>query len=377
MLRSLSVLSVASSCLLLPVEVLAGTDCQRPLHAEKARDWGTLFQRSSGWIGGDAADSVELGENRILWLFGDSLIGRIRDGRREIRGMARNAIALQEGRDPRTAHLRFFTGPDSFTEFFSPGRRGDWIWPCQGGIRTAAGLYLFLPEMTRVPSGSGARGFRVRLVTLVKITNPEDDPTRWIIRRYRMPFFRSVPGREERLFGIPAGRSGPWIIVSGHEEDYRTGKRRCLLARIRGERVEDFSKWEFRTQEGWSRNIGRGAPLCDDVGFERSLSWEPTLRRWLLVTSEKGLSDRILLRTSAEPWGPWSPPILVHQVKNVGSGLFSYAAKLHPGLDRFHSILLFSYVRNVSDLLRLSDPDVYRPEFVRIPLRKISGSRLP
>jgi len=362
------------ACPFLRFSAMAGDACVPPVSRTRALSWEALFQRRSGWIGGDAVDSVDLGGNRILWLFGDSLIGKVREGRREIRGMSRNAVAIQEGRNPSTARIRFFTGTDSFTGFFPPTRKGDWIWPCQGGILTAKGLYLFLPEMTRA-SGKDGWGFRVRRMTLAKVLNPRDDPDYWVIRRYSMPFFRS--GKGERLFGIPAGRCGPWIVITGHEEDSRTGTRRMVAARIRGDRLEDFSKWEFRTKEGWSQDFGKAAPLCDDIGFERSVSFEPTLRRWLLVTSDRGLSDRILLRTAPEPWGPWSPSCLLHRVGNAGKGLFAYAAKLHPGLDGSGSALLLSYVRNASDARRLSDPHLYRPEFLRIRLPAPSGSGLP
>src|SRR5512135_69971 len=39
----------------------------------------SLFQRTSGWTGGDGAYSAALGNDRFLWLFGDSLIGEVKD----------------------------------------------------------------------------------------------------------------------------------------------------------------------------------------------------------------------------------------------------------------------------------------------------------
>ena len=368
-------LLIATAFPFLHFSAMAGDASVPPVSFTRAPSWEALFRRDSGWIGGDVADSVDLGNGRILWLFGDSLIGKVREGRREIHGMTRNAVAIQEGSDPSTARIRFYTGPSSLRGFFAPSRKGGWIWPCQGGILTSAGLYLFLPEMTSA-SGKDDWGFRVRRMTLAKILNPRDDPNHWVIRRYRMPFFLGGPGREV-VFGIPAGRSGPWIVVTGHEGDSRTGSRRMLAARIMGDRLEDFSRWEFRTSTGWSHDMGKAAPLCDDIGFERSVSFHTALGRWILVTSERGLSDRILCRTAPKPWGPWSRSRLLYRVGNAGKGRFSYAAKLHQeGIDSGCELLL-SYVRNTSDARRLSDPDLYRPEFVSARLSDPSGSGLP
>jgi len=41
---------------------------------------GTLFETTEGWVGGDGAYTVDLGETRTLWLFGDSLMGRVTGG---------------------------------------------------------------------------------------------------------------------------------------------------------------------------------------------------------------------------------------------------------------------------------------------------------
>ena len=44
-----------------------------------------MFQRPSGhgWTGGDGAYSVSLPAGRTLWLFGDSVLGTVREGRRD------------------------------------------------------------------------------------------------------------------------------------------------------------------------------------------------------------------------------------------------------------------------------------------------------
>ena len=50
--------------------------------AAPAPELDALFQRADGWIGADGAYSVALSPQRTLWLFSDTWVGKVRDGRR-------------------------------------------------------------------------------------------------------------------------------------------------------------------------------------------------------------------------------------------------------------------------------------------------------
>lgn len=76
-------------------------------------DWpeaDLLFQRDQYWVGGDGAYSVDLGEGRVLWLFGDSWIDPRGMGSREGATMVSNSLALQNGYDPSQATAEFYWG---------------------------------------------------------------------------------------------------------------------------------------------------------------------------------------------------------------------------------------------------------------------------
>ncbi len=58
-------------------------DDQRTVSAVSSDSgWNAVFDRTDGWTGADAAGSVDLGDGRTLWLFGDTWISKIRDGKR-------------------------------------------------------------------------------------------------------------------------------------------------------------------------------------------------------------------------------------------------------------------------------------------------------
>ena len=50
--------------------------------AEPAPDLDALFQTTNGWIGSDGDYSIQLNSSTTLWLFGDTVIGQVRDGKR-------------------------------------------------------------------------------------------------------------------------------------------------------------------------------------------------------------------------------------------------------------------------------------------------------
>ena len=70
--------------------------------------YNRLFEREKGWTGADGAYSVALTEDKTLWLFGDTWIGKIMDGRHVDAVLINNSLAIQQGKDPATAILRFY-----------------------------------------------------------------------------------------------------------------------------------------------------------------------------------------------------------------------------------------------------------------------------
>jgi len=62
--------------------------------AARSGDWDRAFTQKEGWTGGDVAASFILPGNRALWVFGDSFIGEVENGRRVNSTLVNNAIAL-------------------------------------------------------------------------------------------------------------------------------------------------------------------------------------------------------------------------------------------------------------------------------------------
>ena len=78
--------------------MLAGADAA----PAPAPELDALFQRTNGWIGADGDYSIQMSGRTTLWLFGDTVIGQVRNGKRVNATMVNNSIALQPiGGSPR------------------------------------------------------------------------------------------------------------------------------------------------------------------------------------------------------------------------------------------------------------------------------------
>lgn len=98
------------------------TACASEPVVKSAKLWpelDSLFQHDPRWIGGDGAYSCDLGNNRILWLFGDSSIAKDATRNSDTGWFIRNSLAIQTGYDPKSAYMAFYWGdkdghPSSF-----------------------------------------------------------------------------------------------------------------------------------------------------------------------------------------------------------------------------------------------------------------------
>lgn len=89
-----------------------------------------LFRRTSGWTGADVASTVPLAPGVTLWLFGDTWVGEIVDGKHVRAAMVSNSLAIQRGNQPPGARVEFFytrPGTDKPTTLLVPAEGGFFI----------------------------------------------------------------------------------------------------------------------------------------------------------------------------------------------------------------------------------------------------------
>ena len=131
-----------------------------PAHPPEVEAWPEADERLRGdltWRGGDSAYSVDLGEGRVLWLFGDSFVGVGPGASRSGRTMVRNTVALQAGYDPASADVVFHVGhvDGEPCAVFPSSEPDTWLWPGPG-LRVDGTLVL---TFVRVGASEGGLGF--------------------------------------------------------------------------------------------------------------------------------------------------------------------------------------------------------------------------
>src|SRR5262245_12140848 len=153
--------------------------------AAPAPDLDALFDRTDGWIGADGAHSVALSPKKTLWLFSDTWVGKVRDGRRTDATIVNNSVAVQEGSGGRAAFTtaRGLNGKPAAL-FVPPDGRG-WFW-LQAGVADRGRLSLFLNQVEKTDDKS-VFGFRSLGLWLATVADADKPPESWCVKQVKMP----------------------------------------------------------------------------------------------------------------------------------------------------------------------------------------------
>ena len=342
--------------------------------ASPAPDLDARFAFAQGWLGADGIYSVTLPRKRTVWLFSDTWIGVLKDGRRAPTDMINNSIGITEGSGP--AHF-YYRGKDGqAAALFTPvdGRGWFWLW---AGVLDGRRLFLFAIRVESA-EGPGAFGFAHFRTALGEVENPRDNPTAWRVR------WRDMPAAwEPRVFwGSSALARDGFVYVFGFIENKKKGlefQRDMLVARVPSGELADFAAWRFYGNGAWHADVRQAERICPGVATEYSVTYIPSRRRFLLVTHDFFLSPTIVARTADHPWGPWSEMTKLYDCPEADAkrGVFCYAAKHQPVFSDADTLVI-SYAANAGDMETVvNDPSLYVPRFIRVPMALVFSERRP
>jgi hypothetical protein len=329
------------------------------MNAEPWPEASALFLHDSNWIGGDGAYSVDLGNARVLWLFGDSSIATSGNRRRTESAFIRNSVALQTGYDPTHAFMQFYWGQrDGQPSSFVPEDGVYWFWPGHG-IRLEERLLLFYGRVYQ--KSEGMWGFSNGESTVFSIDNPDDEPSAW--RFQELPLADS--SRSVQL-GETALRIGEFLYVYGAQGSlHDVYLARFPLARAR---AGDLSSAEWWGPSGFASAAQR-EPIISPGAPEFSVKFSTQLGKYLFVASEGFGATTISVRSADAPEGPWTEPRdVLRPPESFDQDAFVYAAKAHP--EQHGADLAATYVPSAMNGVP-PDPSeqLYYPRFVRMGYR--------
>jgi hypothetical protein len=328
-----------------------------------------LFRRDEGWIGSDAIYSIPLPDESWLWVFGDTLVGEVRGGRRSNVSMVNNSFGRQRGfgtdmqvelhlqRDAQGRTTSFVTPRDKPGYF--------WIWD---GLVVDGRLYLFTTRLTS-PGTITAFDWKLLDQSVVIVENPLDPPAQW--RHHQVDFPHGhFSETSEYLWGLDVVQEGEWIYTFGTRRGAATDPRELVLARVAPRDFLQFDRWQFHARGEWVADPRQSSALAAGVGTEGSITWLPGYRLWAYVYSPP-LDATIQIRAARTLTGPWSDPQSLYTCPDPQRNprIFCYAAKgrILPGT---RNELLVSYATNSFEMLPdvSADAEIYQPRFVRVML---------
>jgi Domain of unknown function (DUF4185) len=323
-----------------------------------------LFHRDARWLGGDDAYSINLGDGRVAWFFGDSFVVPSVPGQRNGTTMVRNSVGLQTGYDPSRAEFKcYWQQADDKPSSFIPADGENFYWPGGGLLLDGKLLALFM----RVRDAEGELNFETTGWGAVLIDNLQLEPSQWSIKKLSVP---------QNQFGVLVGsasvvRDGEHVIafsVQGRTHDVYL-VRWPLTDASNGDLTHP--EWWTGRETGWiqQRELTElPTPLFTPGQTEFTVHRSEELDSYLQIQFTGFPRTSLGFRMAHALTGPWSrlePFYRPEEARADDPGVMLYAAKAHP--EQAADGLALTYASNAFQLARvIDDQSLYFPRFVTV-----------
>lgn len=372
--------AVAAACA--PVETLppAVSNYCIPTAPASAPDYQTMFdglrKQYTEWAASDGSIPVDLsssslGPGSLLWLFGDTIVGRVKTDGSVASGwkFIHDSAVLQMASGPGACVMPLMGGArGARTDFIANPTPGNWYWPT-GGIAENGGttLNLFMYDVAPDPSQPSPFNWKIVGIDVATYSLPGLQLT-GTPKRLLPPASPSIdtPFGEHVLDGgdgylYAYGHTGKWLSTPAHH----------YVARVPlGTETSASPAWEFWDGTTWAPSESQASPMlfdpdggagpqvpADDQGpFDalRVIAYTdshgtPGFLATAKLTSS--FDDEISTWFAPTPTGPWSYVGVAKGNQPTGA-TFTYAPQIWTGLAGSGPMLIWS--QNHDPL----DPDV-------------------
>lgn len=272
-----------------------------------------LPTQNGGWNGADAAYNHLLPNQKRLWVFGDTLVGKVAENQRVAPLMYRNSLGVQG----KTGGMRYYWGEDEQGAFTNK-RDGEWYWPADFVLLDKVG-YFFLRRIHETDPAD-VMGFAVAGTDVAVVENVTLPPSEWNTS------YISI-SRDGSAVGVAAAADKDYVYLLANDA---ADEHAFYLARMSRLAMKEqllvltyfnprYKKWQGSAPH--RPIIAKGAP-------EASLAWDEQAQHWRLIYSEAGLSPNIVQQTAKKITGAWSPPELLYRCPEAEQkDIICYAGK--------------------------------------------------
>ena len=310
------------------------------------------------WQAADIGASVRLSDERIAWVFGDTLRAPTLSPR-----IVANSMLITSG----TCVTQLI--PAGGGPVLPDPEPGTVLWPMSAvTLRLGRDEDELILLCSRIHRGTGAYGF-----TFVGTSAAVFD-----IGRLGVPHLsriEAITPDDESLTQVNWGAAsvvhGGWLYVYGTR---LTGAkavfgREMYVARAPTTDPGRRSGWRFWDGRRWRADVSRAAPILGSAGgVSQTLSVDVVGGTFLAVSKRDGdLGDFVYTWASSGPTGPWRARRAVPAPAGFDTGALQYAPLAHPEVPLDSGRLLVSISRNTTDLAALvRNPRLGRPRFVEV-----------
>jgi hypothetical protein len=324
---------------------------------------GDALFRGTRWRGADCGYTIDLGNDRSLWLFGDSFVAEEGVDTRLGSRFVNNTIGLQTGRDPATAVMEFRWGETPYGPgaFFPREDDTRYFWPAHGarlGNRVLVFTILIGPSRGIKNKIWGVVPFHVEGWRAFWIDGIDGPLASWTLSRAD-----DIPEDGPGRLGAAVLVDDDWMYV------WSVRKREGWLCRFDLDRATagDLSSPRWWDGTGWTVEAGAAALALMPATSEFTVHRRGD--RFLLVDVHScGVPETgIQLRWSDRPEGPWTRRSEVYRIPEAARpGVLAYAGKAHPQLDGPGLLVTYASNTRVDDGVIWADESLYYPRFVRV-----------
>jgi hypothetical protein len=353
---------------------------------EPAPEWTALFNRTSGWFGGDGIFAIPFSgvdtnaSDSIMFLFSDTMVGEIEEGAlKPGYSMINNSVMILHGKEPIASKASFLTNTTSkgkpltlFVPTTSSAKKDDYYWLGDGFVNHAMDGAIYILAY-RIRNTNDSSAFPFREVGNSVIVIPEKSKYPFAEQRQLDLPFATHKDSISASFGVgitvnteAAGAPYPdeYVYVYG----VRGKSKELIAARVKPELFENFSSWEFYNGSSWSNTFDSARPIADSVSNELSVTPLGN-NKYALTYQYAGIMPTIYMQIGSSPVGPFGPRQKIWSTSDdiKEKDLFTYNAKAHPSISK-PGELLVSYNVNSFNFSKMIEqiPNLYRPRFVRI-----------
>lgn len=333
-----------------------------------AEDYDQVFTaQPEGWLGSDAAHSIVLSKDRVLWLFGDTFLGSTKNGRRYPEGYhINNCIAIEDLSISNPGKIKYFWGDRHGNRgaFFPPQNDmpGKYYWPTSG-LLVNNRLLIFCFAMA-----ANEETWWIDGTVVIAVDNYFDDPYSWNCQYYDLGIGGNTVGIHSAMV-----LEGEYIYFLGYFD--QLDQRQAILARTAAEKFsitpssKQMEYWSEGSQGNhWSSDLKQPVALFKPGVTETDLQYISEWDLYLATTYDPIKAD-IFITVANKLTGPWGKPVLLFT--NPDHVTMTYAARPHPQLAGVAGEVVISYVTSPTSLDMTKEPlDTYRPRFLKLILER-------